>query len=297
MPKATTATAQPGFFASIPASIYSPAFYAGVPQRSFWKGFWYLVRVSLILLLLGSIALLVPVWNNRVAIEDGIKKALNVYPEELVITLQNGQVSTNVEEPYFISIDQILPEKIASELESADGLGKNAVVIDTKTPFSEAQFAAYSTITWLGADAVYVAKDGGVEITSLAEAPDTVIDKIMMDGLINDLAGKIKTLIPAFAVISFIVVFVFVVVIHLIYLLFLSLLVLLMSTIMKFSLDYGASYKVALYGITLSLVYKTLVMTTSGFTGFNGFFMDFTLIALIVVALNLQKAKEQKLLK
>lgn len=288
-------TKQPGFFASIPASVYSPAFYAGVPHQTFWKGFWYLVRLYLVILALFSLFIFIPLWNNRAELGEGIQNTLNVYPEELVLTLTDSQVSTNVEEPYFISMDEIIPEEWKSDIQEDI---ENLMVIDTKTPFTAEQFSSYKSVIWIGQDAVYTWKnEGTVEVSSLEGVPDIVIDKTFVDEKIGVLWDRVKVAIPFLAVFTFIVFWVGAVAFRLVYLLILALLVLLMGNIMKISLDYAASYKIALYGVTLSSVLSAAIFLTSSMTGFNGFPFTFTILSLLVIAVNLQKAKAEKLVK
>src|SRR3989338_6675393 len=88
-----------GFFASLTNSVYSPSFYAALPQKTFWSSVWYLTRVTL----------LIKNWDS---IDQTVVNALNVYPEDLVLTFQDGQMTSNQAEPYFIETQEVLPEKL-----------------------------------------------------------------------------------------------------------------------------------------------------------------------------------------
>ena len=91
-----------GFFASLTNSVYSPTFYATLPQKTFWSSVWYLTRVTLLIFLIGTLIALTLLIKNWDSIDQTVVNALNVYPEDLVLTFQDGQMTSNQAEPYFI---------------------------------------------------------------------------------------------------------------------------------------------------------------------------------------------------
>ena len=147
-----------GFFSSLTHSVYSPAFYAGLSRKTTMASVWYLLRVTLILFLLGALIILIPIVKNWDTIDQSIQNALNVYPEDLVLTFQDGQMTSNQVEPYFIESKEIVPEQWREDfMESTSGeFPKNIVVIDTVTPYTQEQFAAYDVLVWLSKDTVYI---------------------------------------------------------------------------------------------------------------------------------------------
>lgn len=298
----------PGFFKSIPASIYSPSFYAGIAGRSFWKGFWFFVGFTFLAMLLGSfVAIGVPYMTHREQIQQTIDDVVHFYPEELVVTIQDGKASTNVEEPYFIKFNDIIPTEnwndafkegfeqgMAADGPSIDLENFNAVVIDTKTPFSMEKFTEYSAIMWLTEDAVYVISENNkAEAIPLAESEDTVINKTVADEGMDVIWGGIKSFLPIVLVMVFLFTFLFVVIGRMIYLLLFSLIMLIVFSIMKLPYDYAAAYKIGFYAISLSLLVTIAFMAV----GLNGFFLMGTLVSLLVAVINLDQAKKRGLIK
>lgn len=307
MPKAPSPkpVTEPGFFASIPASIYSPSFYAGIPQRSFWKAFWYLVGVTFLILLIGTIILFGVFISKKDQLEEKFKEIVNVYPEDLVITVQDGQVYTNVQEPYFFTLEDLVPESWTGEFadEFKQGMMEaegpsNLVVIDTITPYSQEQFYSYETAVWLTKDAVYVMGDyGEVEATPLTEVPDTVVDYDFINEKMGLVWDGFLGILPVLVAVFFVLILIGLVIGRMIYLLLLSVATLILASIMKVSLDYGNAYKVSIYGITLSTVLSMLGAALSIYTGLGTLPFLFTIVALIIIGVNLQKAKAMNLMK
>lgn len=108
--------------ASLPwYSVYLPFHFVTIIHNTLHFHFWKTLMVlSLPLSLVfgaQSIQFIYP--YTQTYREDIISLIKNVYPEELIITIDNGIVSTNVEEPYEISPSVFDPND------------KNFVVIDT----------------------------------------------------------------------------------------------------------------------------------------------------------------------
>lgn len=306
-----TTVPAPGFFKSIPASIYSPEFYAGIPQRSFWKGFWYLVGFTFIMMILwAAYFVAVPYMTHRDEINQTVDRIVHFYPEELVITIQDGKASTNVDEPYMLKFGDIFPtenwnqtfkegfeEGLAQEGEFGDLDDFNLAVIDTKTPFSMEQFREYQTLVWLTEDALYVISENqGAEGIPL-EGDNIVITKQLVDEGMETILVQVKSVIPVLAVFMLIFAFILVVIGRMLYLLLFSLFLFIAYSIMNLPYDYGAAYKMGIYAITLPTLVSMALFMTQPFTGFGGFPFLFTILGLLIAVINLDKAKKMGLIK
>ncbi|MDP2624575.1 MAG: DUF1189 family protein [Candidatus Peregrinibacteria bacterium] len=283
-----------GFFAAMPKSVYSPEFYSMIPGRSFWKAFWYFVGVTFLISILFILTFTAPLLSNKAAITDGVDKILEIYPEELVFTIEDGKASVNVAEPYIIT----LPE-FTEETGSVENFPVNLVVIDTQTPFSVEQMREYETLLWITSDSL-ISMDGqdSVTVNTLSEFPNVTIDKELVDTSL--LAGwdAIKRMLPVILIFMAVVMMVVFVVGRLFYVLILSVLILILTQIMGIEdLSFGGTYKIGLHAITLAMLVDVVVMGTTRWTGFNGFSFMFTVITLIVVGVNLKKAQTAKLIK
>lgn len=295
-----TQTPSYGFFSTLTHSVYSPAFYSHLTQKSFWSSVWYLVRVTLILFLLGALIILIPIFKNWDKIDQSVQNALSVYPEELVLTFQDGQMTSNQVEPYFIESRDIVPEEWRDEfLESSSAdFPKNLVVIDTITPFNEEQYDAYDAVIWLTKDSAYIEKEnGGIESRPLSSVPDSTLDKAFVDEKIAIWWDQMKTSLPILLVLAMVVTVIAIVIYRMVYSLILAVGALIVGSIMKLPLDFGGSYKIALHAITLPSFLSLAIILSSKTTGFYGFPFWFTLLSLLIIVINLQKGKTPKLMK
>ncbi len=274
------------FFKKVRASFYSPSFYQEIMHQSFWKAFRYYLFLSLVLTLIGVISLLQTIGQKIPStVQSVVTQAVDFYPQELVINITDGQVSTNVEEPYFVSLP-------ASEYKA--GQPNNLVVIDTKTPFSSTQFNQYQTIAWLTKDGLFYLNSDKGEIRGmdLSKVNDFTINKNLVQELSSKFSPWLKLLGPIllfFAGLGLYLSFSF----RLIYLLLFTLIVWVTMIIVKRRLSYPQLYKVGLYALTPGLILDQLIGLSQSFTRFQGFPFMFTLVTLVVVFLNLSKSKSK----
>lgn len=286
-----------GFFKAIPASVYSPSFYSSVPQRSFWKGFWHLVFITFALFFIGAVVAWTYFLSHKDDIDSFIQK-LNFYPEDLVITIQNGEASTNWMVPYKLRLEDIpVFQNIESEV-FRQGFKQGwedeisyeyLVIVDTSQNYSPEVFIEKNSFVWLAKDTLALHGDvsNNIKVISLSEVKEVVINKTLVDEFLENIWTAILPFLITVSVFMLIIFSTFTVAFRLLYLLFFGLLVWLMSAILKANLDYGQSYKIGLYAITLPIIAQTSLLTASLWLDFQRIPFLFTLLGLIVVALNL----------
>lgn len=217
------------------------------------------------------------------------QRLIDFYPEELTLTIQDGKLSTNVEEPYFVDLaGLIFSEDSAGTPSWAEFLPKNLLVIDTVTPFSTGQFDDYGTMFWLSGDSFYSKQDDGVSVNSLSEAKDMVINKELVDPLMDEGWATFKPMIPRILT-GFAFAFVLLLWIsRFIYGLFLAILTLGISAIRKVSFTYGQAYNATLHAMTLPILLQTFFWVTWPWTGFGGYPFFFSILTLLMVALQVK---------
>lgn len=276
------------FVKKIISSVYSPSFYQEVIHQSFWKALRYYLLLSLLLTLIGVVSLFQTIGQKIPAtVENVVKQAIDFYPPELVVTINQGQVSTNVEEPYFINLPAT-EDKIDQP--------NNLLVIDTKTPFSSTQFNQYKTIAWLTKDSLfYLNSDsnrGEIRGMDLSKVNDFSVNKNLVSDLSNKSAPWLKVLGPILLMLTGLGIYLsfgF----RLIYLLIFTLIVWIVLIVTKRRLSYRQLYKMGIYAMTPALILSQLVSASQNFSNFQGFPFMFTIITLVVVILNLPKNKSK----
>lgn len=260
-------------FNQIKQSIYSPRYYSEIFKESFGSSLKYFLMI----ILLASVVQATGWIYTYVSVGQGMVRSFvdnitSVYPEELEVTIKDGIVSTNVAEPYFITIPEL-------ENQSA-----NLLVIDTKTPYSSSKFNEYKTAAWLSSDSLFVKEsgEGKIRTVDLSGQKNLIINKALFDTLVSQIKPYLGLITPLVVIGSVLAVFMLNSLL-LIYLLIPAAIIFLLLKIMKRSLSFSGSYKVALHAITLPLI----ISTVGSLIYLPGFTFEFTIITLFVVMINL----------
>lgn len=239
------------FLDKVKNSIYGPEFYKKLQSKPLSFSFKYFYALISALAIISTAQFSLQVIPGITAFLAGIgPEIINSYPNELVVTIKDGQASSNVAEPYFIK----MPASMRSENYRNVPVTDNFVVIDTKNQFTEESFTQYNTLAVVTKTSFAFRKDGGgIEIHSLSKIPDWTIDRASVASFVGKIQPFIKFAWPFFILASFIG-FVLSFSAELIYLLFAALLILIIAKVKKFPLDYKQSYQAGLHIITLPLL-------------------------------------------
>lgn len=244
------------FFRTLWLSVSSPSYYRDILRANrpftikFILSFWFLYATIVSLYL--SWQVLVPAHQ---VLQDLPDKLIAGYPEELVINIEDGQVSTNVSEPYFISVDKFeqLFDQVDDQVLGADSDDiQNFLVIDTQA--SADDILEYSTIMLLTEDSLVYLDDGGFQANRLDEIKELQIDKASVTQIVERLAPFLNFIIPLGMVFIFSFVFIFAGIGHAIYLFFFALLMFGLAKLMKLKLTYLQSYRLSLHILIIPLV-------------------------------------------
>ena len=264
------------FFRKIYLSVYSPKFYKTIPKSSFGSAFLYFFIIIVILTVFRVAPLVYSFATSaQVEISKGVKESAKYYPKDLVVSIKNGKVSTNVKEPYAIKNPGDVDEE-----------HKNLVVIDTKSPFSLEKFKEYKTFAWVTQEALYIQSQSEVRAYDLSEVDDFKLDRKQVEDVVSMISPWVPLLTPVIAVFLIFGMLIFYA-LRLIYLFFLALLIHLMSRIAGWGFTYKESYKIGMYAITLPL-FLEIIQTYLPVLQIP---FLFTVIALGVVFLNFKDSK------
>src|SRR3989344_5490852 len=147
------------FLQTIKNSIANVAFYTKAKTEPFGKSLKYFSLLTLCMAILIAIPFSVSLftWSSSWRKTDTAKTIiLNTYPDELVLTLRDKHLTSNVDEPYTIAFPKVIEEKTP----------KNLALINTQGTIIPADFDTYDTLTIFGSDALWVRnpEDGKIEI-------------------------------------------------------------------------------------------------------------------------------------
>lgn len=267
------------FFKNIGRSIYSPKYYQELVKKPFSYSVKYIFLFVLVLgvLKLCFLAFYIPEFHKNLS--SFSSEAKEIYPEELEVFIKDGNVSTNVEEPYFVPLPD-LPEEGGEEVERPE----NLIVIDTGVEPSVENLEGYDSMILVTRNYIVSQNNRGkIEMQSLQQVPDMTINKSMVIKNVDEYSPYLNLFYPLI-IIGILLGAFFFVIIRFAYLFFGALLVWLIARIKKVDIEYGKAYQMGIHLMTLPLLVSFL--TTLKFS------FSFTILLLILAVVNIRKESE-----
>lgn len=271
----------------IKQSVFSPEYYHELLSRPLgysWKYYSALAMLIAMFLTIVSSIPLVPRVNK--ATHELPAKFFVYYPDALELHVQNGVITSNVEEPYFLPV----PEMFKSEFSQNPNI-EHFAVIDTKTPISLDAFRAYKTVMWVGGNALaFYDNQQGIRIEPLPKDSTYVVNETTLRSIEGRIAPYYGFFAPAMVLMIF-VGLMLALAVNFAYLVVGAIFILLFARfILKQKWSYGTSYRIGLHAITLPLLADTLF----SIVGVNILSLPFlqTALMLAVVYVNYKDIKE-----
>lgn len=231
-------------------SISSFKYYQDVVKTKFSFSFKYFWTFSLFLGLIISIPLnftVIPAVNQFV--NRAQTRLPNLYPQDLVITIKDGQVSTNVAEPLRFPI----PYELFTDTPPAISDQKQQYLITIDTNAQVENYKSSQSLIFITRDNLVITEDldGSYRLFPISDIDDITIDKPQIDSLVNLLLPWFKYLPWLLGIIIFLVFIIFLPLLRLISLVFLSLILLVGANLLKLNLNYKKIYQIGLHSLTL----------------------------------------------
>ncbi len=272
-------------FKKIGKSVYGPEFYSSLKLEKTSASVKYYLKFVLLISIIPALvwsSTLIPSLFNLLSAEN-VAKTVALYPAELVLTIKDGQFSTNVTEPYYIP----LPEKFKGDTsDSNKRVVDNFVVIDTKIEnFTPDILEQYKTSVLITKNSVISEKDGGLQVMPLNKTMIYELNSQVIQGLAS------KTIPILKALIYFIPIFVYVIcfisyIWSLIPLFLTALLVWLALTIKKVNSGYMHAYRVSIHAVTLGVLLNVVYSILFG--GSLGWYI-MAIVTIIMALVNVKK--------
>jgi Protein of unknown function (DUF1189) len=263
------------FWRTLPRTVYGPDLYGDVPQASPGDAFAFYALWSVLLgLLVALVAIPLGLQAQR-AVGQNMTDFVDVYPTGLVVSLHDGQVTTNQPQPNFIPLP-----KSAQSPEF-----QNLAVIDTTTPYSGQQLSQYRAVFWIGQDTIHTAassrgQNNTIDLSRL-QTVDVTLSKLTVQEWDRVLRRWSALIVPGIPMVAFMTIG-FWQIWNLVWAFVIALGVWLIATLQRMRWSYWDSYRGALYAMTLPMVLQLVFI----WRGIHTFFFFYTLIALAVFSLS-----------
>lgn len=269
-------------FNAIQNSVYNPQFYRELESKPLRYSLKYYsafaVLVAIILTIVSSVPLVV---NISTAVSGFPQKFFEYYPDDLEVTVTNGVLSTNVDEPYVLPVPSEFTD-IARENDISE-----FVVFDTKEPFSIEQFNASHALVWVGArQFAYRDKNSAVRIQGFEPNSNVTINETKLRKAESYISPYYHFVGPVLVVLIFMGLL-FALGFNFLYLFLGALFIHLLLRVMKQKMSYGRCYQIGLHALTLPVLIHVL-LAVSPFA-FSGLPLTATIVMLVVVYFNFRE--------
>lgn len=255
------------FFDTFWYSVSNKQYYKSILQLSF--GF-SLVYLWMLLLLLSTatvakntlwVVTKLPTLGRNIQLFES--KVVEIYPDDLVLTIHNGELSSNVNEPYAIP----LPEDWAHML-GLDDI-KNLAVVDTNGKAD--QFKTYETVFLLTNSSLVFPDKGGFRAQPFEKYSDeTIINKKkytayinIFQPFINNFETIVKGLLVIYVLFGPLCSSILNLIFYLIYLLLFTVPLLLVCKMSGIQFTYSQIYHLSLHGVSLP-IFAVFVLSIFG---------------------------------
>lgn len=258
-------------------------------------GYLLLIVTLGYLVFLGKSAIML--YQNRAEIQQGIDEIVNSYPENLELTFKDGQLISNVEEPYFFPSEGM---KKALDQKSITVNGEDApqyfVVIDTKTPFSLEQLKSYDSIVWLGKDTAYILKsDNEMQSYPYGNELNQVVNRQTVDDMVKLVLAEIKTPLIIGGSILLVLADFGLFLYFFAYLAFAALIYFFFSKVAGLKHVYTDCYRIAVYAVTPAWILSLLIQILSLVVPIGMPPFLFTAVLLLTVYFNVHHLSKKEL--
>lgn len=272
------------FFRTLYQSVYSPTLYRSLVPRDRHRAWVYFGVLSVIHAAV-LFALFVPlVWSTIVTYSN---IAVDEFPSELVVTVEEGEVTKNIPGPVYLYNIEELKEDSAAPTYLA--------VIDTEREIMLDELEQYDARVIIGQHSIVMLKDqynedgsysGRVELVPLKDVESLTIDQATLEDWHAEFMPLLKVLFMVFAVVIALCAALFGVVYYALAALFGAVLVLLIAGFFKKRYSFAHAYAMACF---MSLPLIVLAIVSSFVTDLPG---AITLLFFMLIAfVNLRALK------
>ncbi|MFC1711652.1 DUF1189 family protein [Patescibacteria group bacterium] len=259
-------------------SAFKPSYYSDVIKAPFKFSLKYFLFLFLTLSLLTSLAISFFINQDVKPFVNKLESQLpSFYPSELTIKVENGQVKTNVAEPFFIPLrPEYFPDDISKDLKKLPI--QNILVIDTQA--DPGNISEYQTFALLTKDAIAFQQDRNeIRIQSLKDIKDFTINEQRVLDVVKKILPYFRWIIPVIILILMLIIPSITIASKLIYLLLISIISFIIIKLLKHKkIGYKKALQVNLHAITL----PTIVVAFFQLLGVNPQIPFFQTIVLVI---------------
>jgi len=231
------------FFYVLFKSATSISYYKDLLKVPLGFSIKYLLILAVLASVIISIAIVPSTAKKQIVeIDKFTDGAIAFFPDDLVISIKNGELTMNRTEPFIV---------------------KGILAIDVNGTIEDLD--RYETAVLINSSNIVVREEGAIKAYPLKDMPDTQVTKDMIVGSAERIDGYLKYLPYALFALIFLVEFFYYFGMKLLYLLIVAVLVMLIGRARGLSLGFSKFYQISLHAMTLPLVIEVV----TGIVGFS----------------------------
>lgn len=236
------------FFYVYKNSMTSPKYYKEVLKTDLnfsLKYYFMLVLFASILITTIETVSVAPKIKSQIS--GFAENARQVYPDDLLIKIEEGKWSVNREEPFVIPMPQIPNENVP----------ENAIVFYRQGTISDVDL--FDTVVLVNDVNIVVRGANGIQARSLDNVPDIEVNKETFDNFIEFLFSFTRFLPYIIFIATLLGLLIYFIFFRLFYSLFLGAAIYALSLLNKKSMNYMNAYRIGLHTMTLPITFQVVL--------------------------------------
>lgn len=222
--------------------------------------FFYFFLYSFISTSILTISTFIPLQKGLML---AVPRLSEIVPEELEINIKDGNVTTNVQEPYYVPIDTVenLFKNInRNVLGAASNKPRYLLVIDTNAKIED--FTTYQTEFLLTKNFLTYYKDNRIEVAPLSQIKNATISRATLDVLLKNLIPYTQYVATVLMSATFIFTLIFLPLAKFYYSLFLAFVLYILTKFFNLTLTYKKLLQISLHLVVVSTTLFSLLSLT-----------------------------------
>lgn len=266
-------------------SFTSPKYYNDIVQTKFSFSMKYFSVLAFISSLIAFSGLIEPIVNDLGKSLKSVEKTIvSSFPEDLVVTVKDGEVSINQPEPYVFKTPD---EDFKASLAEGEKVPRNFLVFDSEGTLGDLE--KYDTIFLVNKTNILARSSNKIEVYPLSEFPDGTFDAEDIKGLIEEVRPIINALPYIILAFAFLGTLVYYFGFRMIFLLVVGLVLFAVGNLRGLRMKYSKYYQVAIHALTLPLLIEVVAGVFEYPINIPFWFLTLTVLIGVVGLFNVDK--------
>ena len=255
-------------------SLTNPAYYPEILKTDFRFSLKYFMTVAVLATVVVTARTTIPLIPEvQEVIYESLEQTLTIYPEDLVISAEDGDWAVNQTEPYAIKTPEFLENSSEESYQTQTGdIPSNLMVFDHNGTLNDLE--KYDTFVLVNAaNAIVLNERGTVEVYPLDNLPEGEITQETYAGWLDTFREWLKFLPAVIVLFVLAAAFFYYTGFRMLYLLAYALILKIVGGSLKLTLSYRDYYRIGMHSMTLPVAIELLLILLVVEFGFPFWFL------------------------